>query len=56
MIAVLVFILCTALLYPSSSVFTSGTYPPRTPGTLFAVRYYSTELAPDMEEEDDDDF
>ena len=26
-------------------------YPPRAPVTPLAVRYYSTELAPDMEEE-----
>ena len=31
----------------------SCTYPPRAPGTPLAVRYYSTELAPDMEEEEE---
>jgi len=31
----------------------SCTYPPHAPGTSFAVRYYSTELAHDMEEEED---
>jgi len=32
----------------------SCTYPPRAPGTPLAVRYYSTELAPDMEEEEEE--
>ena len=31
----------------------SYTHPPRAPVTPLAVRYYSTELAPDMEEEED---
>ena len=33
----------------------SCTHPPRAPVTPLAVRYYSTELAPDMEEEEEEE-
>ena len=49
-----VFILCTAFIR-RHPFLPSCTYPPRAPGTPFAVRYYSTELAPDMEEEEEED-
>ena len=43
---------CTAFIR-RQSFLPSCTYPPRAPGTPLAVRYYSTELAPDMEEEEE---
>jgi len=55
MIAVLVFIHCTALLLSVVICFLpSCTHPPRAPVTPLVVRYYSTELAPDMEEEEEE--
>ena len=45
---------CTAFIRRHPFLHTC-TYPPRAPGTPLAVRYYSTELAPDMEEEEEED-
>jgi len=44
---------CTAFIR-RHPILPSCTYPPHAHSTPLAVRYYSTELAPDMEEEEED--
>jgi len=57
MTAVLVFILCTALLLSAVIRFylPAPIHLAHLVYTPFAVRYYSTDLAPDMAEEEDGD-